>query len=96
MALGERVRLSQPSLELGIDLGWSAQPNLEMPPMGGGVLDPNDARASDRALGLERKDEGILARRDGHERGGPNQMNGRLLRVLADSADGARCLEMAA
>jgi hypothetical protein len=61
--------------------------------MGGGLLGPNHARASDRALGLERKDEGILARRDAREGGGSNQMNGRLLRVLADWAEGARCLE---
>jgi len=91
--LRERVRSSQPSLQLGVDLGWSAQPNLEMPPMGGGLLGPNDARALDRPVRFERENEGILSRRDAREGGGSNQMNGRLLRVLADWAQGVRCLE---
>lgn len=92
-ALRELVRLSQPHLQLGVDFCRTAQPNLEMPTMGGGSLGPNDARTLYGALGLERKDEGILSRRDAREGAGSHEMNGRFLRVLADWPQGARSLE---
>jgi hypothetical protein len=89
-SLTQVIGVVEPGFEFGVDVGGLGEFEFVVVAAGGGLLGLEEARAGEGLVGFDGQEEAVLADLDAGGGGAAGEVDGRLLRFLADVAEAAK------